>query len=237
MDSSPRRLGLLGGMTWESSILYERLLNEGTRERLGGAHSADLVVRSYDFQELADASSAGDWRGLGDRFAEDAAHLESAGAEAILLCANTMHKVADRVADAVSVPFLHIIDATADAILSAGLATVALLGTAYTMRDPFYRDHLAERGIVALVPEDADIGAVHAIIFDELAKGVFLDGSRETLQRIVRDLAGQGAEGVIAGCTEIPLLLRAEDVEVPYFDTLALHVQAALDFSITLGSP
>ncbi|MBN2176576.1 MAG: aspartate/glutamate racemase family protein [Demequinaceae bacterium] len=235
MESSPRRLGLLGGMTWESSVLYERLLNEGTRDRLGGAHSADLVVRSYDFQELADASSAGDWIGLGDRFATDAALLESAGAEAILLCANTMHKVADRVSSAVSVPFLHIVDATADAISAAGPKTVALLGTAYTMRDPFYRDHLNSRGIAALVPDEADIAAIHAIIYDELAKGVFLDESRKRLQRIVRDLVGKGAEGVIAGCTEIPLLLRAEDVDLPYFDTLTLHVQAALDFS--LGSP
>ena len=232
MITSPRRLGLLGGITWESSVLYERLLNEGTRERLGGSHSADLIVRSYDFQAIADATSAGDWDGLGDRFAADAAFLESAGAEAILLCANTMHKVADRVSGAISIPFLHIIDATADAILAAGVRTVALLGTAYTMRDPFYRDHLAARGISTLVPGEADLAAVHAVIYDELAKGVFLDESRATLQRIVEELATKGAEGVIAGCTEIPLLLRAEDVEVPYFDSLALHVEAALDFSL-----
>lgn len=224
-------------MTWESSVLYERLLNEGTRDRLGGSHSADLIIRSYDFQAIADATSAGDWAGLGDRFATDAALLESAGAEAILLCTNTMHKVADRVSSAVSVRFLHIIDATAEAILAAGLKTVALLGTAYTMRDPFYRDHLAGRGIATLVPGEEDIAAIHAIIFDELAKGVFLAESRANLQRIVSELVGKGAEGFIAGCTEIPLLLRAEDLDVPYFDSLALHVEAALDFSVrtTLG--
>jgi aspartate racemase len=219
-------------MTWESSLVYERLLNEGTQERLGSSHSADLLVRSYDFQSIADAMTAGDWDGLGDRFASDATFLESAGAEAILLCANTMHKVADRVSGAISVPFLHIIDATADAILAAGLNTVALLGTAYTMRDPFFRDYLAGHGITANVPGESDIATVHAIIFDELAKGVFLDESRTTLRRIVEELAQKGAEGVIAGCTEIPLLLRAEDVDIPYFDSLALHVEAALEFSI-----
>ncbi|MCJ7826913.1 MAG: aspartate/glutamate racemase family protein [Demequinaceae bacterium] len=236
MDNPPRKLGLLGGMTWESSLVYERLLNEGTRERLGGSHSADLIVRSYDFQTLADAMTAGDWAGLGDRFTADAVLLETAGAEAILLCANTMHKVADRVAEAVSVPFLHIIDATADAILASGLTTVALLGTGYTMRDAFYRDHMTTRGITALVPDEPDIVKISEVIFGELAKGVFLDESRDAFRRIVNDLKAKGAEGVIAGCTEIPLLLRAEDVDMPYFDSLDLHVKAALDFSLDPGT-
>jgi aspartate racemase len=219
-------------MTWESSLVYERLLNEGTRDRMGGSHSADLLVRSYDFQPIADAMTSGDWDGLGDLFAADAVLLESAGAEAILLCANTMHKVADRVTEAVSVPFLHIIDATADAILAAGLDTVALLGTAYTMRDSFYRDRLAAHGVTALVPEEPDIATINGVIFGELARGVVLDESREAFQRIIGKLVARGAEGVIAGCTEIPLLLLAEDVDLPYFDSLAIHVDAALDFSL-----
>ncbi len=236
MDHPPRKLGLLGGMTWESSLVYERLLNEGTQERLGGSRSADLLVRSYDFQAIADAMTAGDWEGLGDRFAADAVLLEAAGAEAILLCANTMHKVASRVAEAVSVPFLHIIEVTADAILASGLTTVALLGTSYTMRDAFYRDHMTTRGVTALVPEEPDIATINEVIFGELAKGVFLDESRDAFRRIVDELEAKGAEGVIAGCTEIPLLLHAEDVDVPYFDSLSLHVEAALDFSLDPGT-
>ncbi len=232
METLPRKLGLLGGMTWESSVVYERLLNEGTRERIGGSHSADLIVRSYDFQGIADSMTAGDWSGLGDRFAADAAFLESAGAGAILLCANTMHKVADRVKGAISVPFLHIIDITADAILAAGLHTVALLGTGYTMRDPFYRDHMADRGVTTVVPDEEDVTEVHRIIFEELSRGVIRSESRETLQIIIGGLIGAGAQGVIAGCTEIPLLLHAQDVSVPYFDSLTLHVEAALNFSV-----
>jgi aspartate racemase len=219
-------------MTWESSLIYERLLNEGTRACLGGSRSADLIVRSYDFQPLADASSAGDWDGLAATFSADASLLESAGAEAILICANTMHKVASRVADAIAVPLINIIDVTADAILAAGLDTVALLGTGYTMRDSFYRDHMAARGIISLVPREADADQIHRIIYEELIKGVITNESRAIMVDIVGDLVSMGAEGVIAGCTEIPLLLRANDVGVPYFNSLTLHVNAALDFSL-----
>ena len=232
MHTSPRKLGLLGGVTWESSVVYERLLNEGTRASLGGSHSADLIVRSYDFQPIADAMTADDWDGLAATFVRDAALLESGGAEAILICANTMHKIAGRVSAAVSVPLIHIIDVTADAILDAGLHTVALLGTGYTMRDPFYRDHMATRGVTTVVPDEADIAEVHRIIFEELGRGIIRSESRETLQSIVGGLAAGGAQGVIAGCTEIPLLLRAQDVHVPYFDSLTLHVEAALAFSL-----
>lgn len=219
-------------MTWESSLLYERLLNEGTRDRLGGSHGADLIIRSYDWQSIAEYLAADDWEGAGDRLAADAVMLEAAGAEAIILCANTMHKVAHRVASAVSIPFLHIIDVAADAILSSGLTTIALLGTGYTMRDPFYRDHMAARGVTTIAPDEPDMATIDEIIFGELAKGVFLDESRETLRRIAGDLVGKGAEGVIAACTELPLLIHAEDVDVPFFDSVALHVQAALDFSL-----
>ncbi len=228
-------LGLLGGMTWESSLLYERLLNEGTRDRLGGSHGADLIVRSYDWQSIAEALAADDWDGVGDRLARDAALLEASGAEAILLCVNTMHKVADKVVDAISVPFFHIVDVAADAILNAGLTTVALLGTGYTMRDPFYRDRMAARGVTTITPDEPDMATVNEIIFGELAKGIFLDDSRDTIRRIVAGLVDKGAEGVVAACTELPLLLRAEDVDVPYFDSVALHVQAALDFSLAAG--
>ncbi|GMA35411.1 aspartate/glutamate racemase family protein [Demequina litorisediminis] len=154
--TAPRRLGLLGGITWHSSIEFERLLNEGVNARLGGSSAADLVVRSYNFQQIADAQAAGDWDGLGATFAADARALEAAGAEAILICANTMHKVAPAVAGGIGIPLVHMLDATADAIEAAGLDTVALLGTGYTMRDPFYRDHMAARGITTIVPAEPE---------------------------------------------------------------------------------
>ncbi|WP_159449388.1 aspartate/glutamate racemase family protein [Demequina sp. NBRC 110051] len=228
----PRRLGLLGGITWHSSLEYERLLNEGVNARLGGSSAADLLVRSYNFQQIADAQAAGDWHGLGQRFAADARALEAAGAEAILICANTMHKVAPAVANAVDVPLIHMLDATADAIAAAGLDTVALLGTGYTMRDPFYRDHMAARGITTIVPEEPVLGEVHDLIYDHLARGDVPAGAREWIRGVYEDLTARGAQGVISGCTEIPMVMTAEDVEDPYFDSMGLHVEAAIAFAL-----
>ena len=229
---APRRLGLLGGITWHSSLEYERLLNEGVNARLGGSSAADLLVRSYNFQQIADAQAASDWDGLGQRFAADARALEAAGAEAILICANTMHKVAPAVAEAVDVPLLHMLDATADAIAAAGIDTVALLGTGYTMRDPFYRDHMAARGITTIVPEEPVLGEVHDLIYGSLARGVVPDGSQAWIRGVYEDLKARGAQGVISGCTEIPMVMTADDVDDPYFDSMGLHVATAIEFAL-----
>ncbi|MFW7415476.1 aspartate/glutamate racemase family protein [Demequina sp. SO4-18] len=232
MRTEPRRLGLLGGITWHSSLEFERLLNEGVNQRLGGSSAADLLVRSYNFQQIADAQAAGDWEALGARFAADAAALEYAGAEAILICANTMHKVAPTVASAIEVPLIHMLDATADAIEAAGLDTVALLGTGYTMRDPFYRDHMAARGITTVVPDEPALTELHDLIYGSLARGIVPDGASAWVRDLYLELRERGAQGVISGCTEIPMVLTADDVDEPYFDSMGLHVDAALEFAL-----
>ena len=232
MRDTPRRLGLLGGITWHSSLDYERALNEGVNERLGGSSSADLFVRSYNFEHIADAQERGDWDGLAATLARDARALESAGAEAILICANTMHLVAPQVQAAVRIPLIHILDATADAMVAAGITRAALLGTGYTMRMPFYRDHMAARGVEVVVPDEPDLTAIHELIYEELARGIVRDEGRDLVLGVTERLLDRGAQGVIAGCTEIPLVLTANDLEVPYFDTVKLHVAAALEFAL-----
>ncbi|WP_061961426.1 aspartate/glutamate racemase family protein [Demequina flava] len=231
--TEPRRLGLLGGITWHSSLEFERLLNEGVNTARGGSSAADLLVRSYNFQTIADAQAAGDWEGLGQTFAKDAKALEAAGAEAILICANTMHKVAPAVASAIDIPVIHMLDATADAIEAAGLDTIALLGTGYTMRDPFYRDHMAARGITTIVPEEPTLQEVHDLIYGNLARGIVPEGAAAWTRGVYDELKARGAQGVISGCTEIPMVLTADDVADPYFDSMALHVDAALRFALT----
>ncbi|WP_084038924.1 aspartate/glutamate racemase family protein [Demequina sp. NBRC 110053] len=232
MRSQPRTLGLLGGITWHSSLEFERLLNEGVNARLGGSSAADLLVRSYDFQQISDRQAAGDWDAMGALFAADARKLQDAGAEAIMICANTMHKVAPAVADAIDVPLIHMLDATAEAIRTAGVETVALLGTGYTMRDPFYRDHMAARGITTIVPEEPALDDVHDLIYGSLARGVVPEGAPAWIRGVYDELRDRGAQGVISGCTEIPMVMTATDVEQPYFDSLALHVDAALEFAL-----
>lgn len=223
-----RCIGLLGGMSWESSVLYERLINEGVRARLGGVHSADLVVRSYDFAVIEAMQAADDWDGAGALLAADARRLQDAGAELIVLCTNTMHRVAPAIEAAVTVPFLHLADATAAAVHTAGLRTVALLGTRYTMEHAFYRDRLAAHGIEALVPEEPDRTTVHDVIYGELVRGVVSPTSKAAYLAVIERLLARGAEGVIAGCTEIELLVGPEDVTVPYFPTTRLHAEAAV---------
>ncbi|MGC4174378.1 aspartate/glutamate racemase family protein [Demequina sp.] len=232
MRTQPKKLGLLGGITWHSSIDYERALNEGVNEQLGGNSSADLIVRSYDFQQIATAQSTGDWDGLAATFANDARSLEAAGAQALLICANTMHLVAPQVQAAVSIPLIHMLDVTADAIAKAGLTTVALLGTGYTMRMPFYRDHMAARGIEVIAPDEPDLTAVHDLIYEELARGIIRDEGRDLVLGVTERLLDRGAQGVIACCTEIPLVVTQHDLDVPYFDTVQLHVAAALTFAL-----
>lgn len=229
-----RTIGLLGGMSWESSVLYERLINEGVRERLGGVHSADLLVRSYDFAEIEALQRSGEWELAGRLLAEDAQRLEWAGAELVLLCTNTMHKVAPAIEAAIGVPFLHLADATADAVMAAGVGRVGLLGTRFTMEEPFYRDRLAAHGLVVDVPEAADRVLVDRVIFDELVRGEVRDESRAAYLAVVDRLVAAGAEGVIAGCTEIELLIGPDDVAVPFFPTTAIHAAAAVDAALAV---
>lgn len=227
-----KRLGLLGGMSWESSIEYERMINEGVRAALGGTHSADLIIRSYDFAAIEALQAAGDWEAAGRLLATDAVHLENAGAAAIVLCTNTMHAVAPAIEAAIGIPFLHLADATADAVLDAGVDTVALLGTRYTMEKDFYRSRLEAQGLNVLVPDEPDRTVVHDVIYDELVRGRVEPQSRDAYQAIIERLRDRGAAGVIAGCTEIELLIGPDDVDLPYFPTTTLHAAAAVDFAL-----
>jgi aspartate racemase len=231
MRTAPRKIGLLGGISWHSTLDYERLLHEGVTEALPD-HTADLVIRHYDFGAIGEAQAAGDWDGLGRQLAADARWLVGGGAEAILICANTMHLVAPAVEEAVDVPVIHIVDETAKAIRTAGLDTVALLGTGFTMRMPFYRDRMAVHGVTTIVPEEPDLQAIHDLIYTDLTRGVITEEGRALATRVTADVLARGAQGVIAGCTEIPMVMRAEDVDVPYFDALALHARAAVEFAL-----
>jgi len=225
-------LGLLGGMSWESTATYYQQLNRGVRDRLGGLHSAACVIHSVDFAEVEEFQSRGDWEAAGAYLARRARQLEAAGAEGILLCTNTMHRVASTIQDGVAVPLLHIADGTADALARAGVRRVALLGTRYTMEQAFYRERLERRGFTVLVPEKEQRDVVHAVIYDELCRGEVRDDSRRAYVDIVRALAGRGAEAVILGCTEIGLLLGPDTSPLPVFDTTLLHVEAALDWAL-----
>jgi aspartate racemase len=221
-----RTLGLLGGMSWESSITYEQVINEEVRRRLGGVHSADLLLRSYDFAEIEALQEADDWAGAGRRLGDDARRLEDAGAEAIVLCTNPMHRVADAIESATTIPLLHIAEATSAAIRAAGVGVVALLGTRYTMEQPFLRDRL---GVEVVVPDAADRTLVHEVIYEELVRGVVRPESKAAYLGVLERL---GADGVVAGCTEIELLLSADDLAVPFFPTARLHALAAVDFAL-----
>lgn len=225
-------IGLLGGMSWESSVLYEELINTEVRYRLGGLHSADLLIRSYDFAEIEVLQTAGDWDAAGKRLASDAQRLERAGADVILLCTNTMHRVADAIIDAVDVPFLHLADATAAAVVASGIESVGLLGTKFTMEHDFYRGRLEAHGLTVHVPPADERALVHEVIYTELVRGELRQPSREQFLDVIDRLGQVGAQGVIAGCTEIELLVTAEDVSLPYFPTTELHARAAVDFAL-----
>ena len=232
----PRVIGMLGGMSWESTAEYYRLANELVRDRLGGLHSARLVLASVDFAEIERLQVAGEWDEAGRILAGEAGRLEAAGAELLVLCTNTMHKVADQVQAAVSIPLLHLADTTAAAVHAAGLSTVGLLATGFTMEQAFYRDRLAGHGLRVLIPEAADRAEVHRIIYQELCLGAVLEESRQVYREIIERLVAAGAEGIILGCTEIELLIGAEDSPVPVFPTTRLHVAAAVDASLA-GAP
>ena len=232
-----RTIGLLGGMSWESSALYYRLLNEAVREQLGGLHSARCLLLSVDFAEIARLQKAGDWTRAGELLAADARALQAAGADVVLLCTNTMHTVADAVAAGLDVPLLHIGDSTAAAITAAGLSRVGLLGTRYTMEQPFLVDRLSAAGLAVLVPEQADRDLVHRVIYEELVLGEVRDESRVAYCEVVDRLVARGAQGVVLGCTEIELLIGPDDVDVPTFPTTALHVAAAVRAALGEGEP
>ena len=219
-------------MSWESSIEYERLINQGVRARLGGVHSADLVVRSYDFARIEALQADGRWDEAGELLAADAVRLQDAGATLIVLCTNTMHVVAPAIEAAIDVEFLHLGDATARAVMSAGVSTVGLLGTRYTMEQDFYRGRLESHGLEVLVPDEPDRTTVHNIIYEELVRGIRRRESTAAYLGVIDRLVERGAGGVIAGCTEIELIVGPSDVDVPFFATTALHAARAVDLAL-----
>ena len=229
-----RTLGLIGGMTWHSTVDYYRLINEGVHQRLGRSHSAAMVLLSVDFEPVEVLQESGDWAGMGRLMAAAARRLETAGAEGLIICANTMHRLADDVTGTVRIPLLHIADATAAAVKKAGLRTVGLLGTRYTMELDFYRGRLeSQHGLRVIVPDEPDRTTVHEVIYRELAQGLVREESRRAYTATIDGLRRRGAEGVILGCTEIPLLVRPQDSRLPVFDTTALHAAAAVDFALS----
>jgi aspartate racemase len=227
-----KTIGLLGGMSWESTAEYYRLLNSLVRERLGGLHSAKCVLYSVDFAEIERLQVEGRWDEAGAVLAGAAKSVEAAGADLLLICTNTMHKVADQVAAAVGVPLLHLADTTAEVVLAQGIRRVGLLGTAFTMEQDFYRGRLADAGLDVLVPDAEGRATVHRVIYDELCLGIVRDESRAAYQRVIGDLVADGAEGIVLGCTEIELLVGPGDSPVPVFPTTRLHAEAAVTLAL-----
>jgi aspartate racemase len=227
-----KTIGMLGGMSAESTAQYYRVINELVRERLGGVHSAQILMYSFDFAVLDDLQRAGDWQTAARHLISAARSLESAGADFMMICCNTMHVIASEVEAALRVPLLNIIDPTADAIRNARLEKVALLGTAYTMELGFFQDRLARLGIEAIVPEKSDRVLCDRIIYEELARGIITAHSKQTLRGIIDRLAKKGAQGVILGCTELMLTITKAESSVPLFDTMTLHARAAVDMAL-----
>lgn len=227
-----KRIGLIGGMSWESTAEYYRLINEGVRDRLGGLHSARVVLDSVDFAEVEALQASARWDEAGELLADSARRLQAAGAELIALCTNTMHKVADPIEHAVVVPFVHLADVTARAVLDTGVRRVGLLGTAFTMEQDFYQDRLAASGLDVLVPEASDRATVHRVIYEELCLGVVREESRDAYREVIDRLVAAGAEGVILGCTEIELLITRQDSPVPVFPTTSIHAEAIVDAAL-----
>ena len=227
-----KTIGLIGGMSWESTALYYQIINRQVGKRLGKLHSAPIHLISLDFEAIASRQRLADWDGMGRILVDAARELERGGADCVLICTNTMHKLAPVVQAAIDVPLLHIADATAQAVLAEGLGRVGLLGTRFTMEQPFYRSHLENEGLACVVPPEPERGEVHRIIFEELCKGQVHDASRRTLQKICSGLGDQGAQAIVLGCTELPLILSVHDLPLPVFDTTTLHALAAVDFAL-----
>lgn len=228
-----KTIGLLGGMSWESTVLYYQIINRAVAARLGGLHSAKLILYSVDFDEIEQLQRSDRWAEAGILLAEAAAALEEAGAEFLVLCANTMHRVAPEIEARVRIPLLHIVDPTGRALKAAGVSTVGLLGTRFTMEQEFYRARLESRfGLTVHVPDPSSRALVHRLIYDELCRGVISDESRTIFQRVVSELADIGAQAIILGCTEIGLLLQPADVAIPLFDTAILHAKTAASLAL-----
>jgi aspartate racemase len=225
-----RTLGIIGGMSWESTESYYRLINEGVKNKLGGLHSADLFIHSVEFALINELQEQGMWDELGVLMASSAQRLQAAGVDGLMIASNTMHKLVDDVQAVTHVPLIHIADATTDTIKKHNLTKIALLGTQFTMTQDFYKQRLIDAGLQVLIPEDDARAEVHRIIKKELCVGQFKDSSREYYSQVIKDLAEQGAEGVILGCTEIGLLISQADSVIPIFDTTAIHAEAAVAF-------
>jgi aspartate racemase len=229
-----KTIGMLGGMSWESSVEYYRIVNETVNEKLGGLHSAKSLIYSVDFAEIEALQHAGRWDEATQAMIEAARHVEAGGADFVVICTNTMHKMADQVEAAISIPLLHIADATADAIRAQGLSKIGLLGTRFTMEEDFYRGRLVEkRELDVLIPDAEDREIVHRVIYDELVLGEIKAESREQYKRIIEKLIAKGAQGIILGCTEIGLLIKDEDSRVPLFDTTYIHAVAAVEMALS----
>jgi aspartate racemase len=227
-------IGLIGGMSWESTVPYYRLINETIKERLGGLHSAKLILYSVDFHEIERLQHTGDWDGAGNLLSGAARSLQLAGADFLVLCTNTMHKVAAAIETAVDIPLFHIADPTAQEIKQAGFTTIGLLGTRFTMEQDFYRDRLQlQHGLRVLIPALDDRDRVHTIIYDELCLGKLIPESRQVYRRVIADLVRQGAQAIILGCTEISLLVDQHDSEVPLFDTTSIHARKAAQWALS----
>jgi len=228
-----KTIGLLGGMSWESTVLYYRAINEGVKKKLGALHSAKIAMYSVDFEPIEKLQHAGDWKSTAIILSEAARRVESAGADFLLICTNTMHKVAPEIEKSIKIPLLHIADATAEVLVHEGIKTVGLLGTAFTMEQDFYKGRLTENyGLNVLVPNEEDRQIVHKIIYQELCLGKIQADSKTEYLRIVDMLANQGAEAVILGCTEIGMLVSQRDTKVKLFDTTAIHAQKAVEYAI-----
>lgn len=227
-----KTIGLIGGMSWESTVTYYQLINEAVKKSLGGLHSAKILLYSVDFQEIEECQTRGDWEKSARILGDAAKGLEGAGADCIVICTNTMHKVAPQIGERVSIPILHIAEATAEALIDSGITRVLLLGTRYTMQQDFYKEKLVERGIEVMVPGDEDMEIVNRIIFGELCLGVISEESRKEYLRIIEEEKGRGAQGVILGCTEIGLLVSQADTELPVFDTTQIHAGRAAEWAV-----
>ena len=227
-----KTIGLIGGMSWESTVTYYKIINEVIKEKLGGLHSAKCVLYSVDFQEIEECQANGNWEKSGEILGEAAYNLEKAGADFIVICTNTMHKVINQIKEKISIPILHIAEMTAEKILEKGLKNIALLGTKYTMEQDFYKSKLIEKGINVIIPDKNDIEIINEVIYDELCLGTINSDSKKKFLEIVDKLRSKGAEGIILGCTEIGLLIKNEDTDVPLFDTAIIHAEQAAIYSI-----
>ncbi len=233
-SSIMKTVGLIGGMSWESTLEYYQYINEMVKEKLGGLHSAKILMYSVDFEEIAVLQHEGKWKELTEVMVDIAKRLEDAGAEFLLICTNTMHKMADDVQQRIKIPLLNIIDVTAERIKKLGLRKVGLLGTKFTMEDDFYKGRLMRKhGINVVVPDEEGRQVIHDIIYQELCLGIIKRESKEKVKKIVKDLVSKGAEGIVLGCTELPLLIKQEDCNVPIFDTTKIHAEAAVEYIIS----